>query len=449
MTTPVTTAQHTHTQWLGPIPAAWDVIPLKFVATVFPSNVDKHSREDETPVELCNYTDVYYNDIISADIDFMKATATSEQIGKFQLRSGDTIITKDSESADDIGISAYVPEDLDGVVCGYHLSIIRPGRRVSGRFIKRLFDSHYVKAILETSANGLTRVGLGQYALDNIDIPVPPLTSQNAIAAFLDHETAKIDALIDKQEQLIATLREDRAATITQAVTKGLDPDTNFSPSGIDWISEIPDHWSHSRIGYACNLLTGFPFRSEGFTDDSDELPLLRGLNVGVQSIDWSSVVYWPRSESAELHPYRLQIGDIVVGLDRPFIGAGTRVAQIGAQDVPSLLLQRVLRLRATDEFENRYVAYLLSGQGFVDHLTPMFTGVSVPHISPGQVASFAIPKPPVHEQRKIIDFLDVRCAKIDALIGKSTDMIETLREYRSALITNAVTGKIDVREAV
>ncbi|WP_163376958.1 restriction endonuclease subunit S [Dietzia sp. Alg238-R159] len=285
--------------------------------------------------------------------------------------------------------------------------------------------------------------------LNAVRLPAPETETQRLIAEFLDRETAKIDALIDKQEQLIATLREDRAATITHAVTRGIEPQTSVSPSALDWVSEIPDHWGHSRIGYACDLLTGFPFRSEGFTDDSGELPLLRGINVGVQKIDWSSAVYWPRSESADLHSYRLQVGDIVVGLDRPFIGAGTRVAKIHAQDVPSLLLQRVLRLRTSADFENRYVAYLLSGQGFVDHLTPMFTGVSVPHISPGQVASFAIPKPPLHEQRKIADFLDVRCASIDALIDKATEMIDVLGEYRSALITNAVTGRIDVREAV
>lgn len=345
---------------------------------------------------------------------------------------------------------AYIHQsDAPACFAGYLVRFRADRSLAHPRFIAHWTQSSHYRHQIRSGYVGSTIENFSASKYRAMRIPLPALSVQREISRFLDRETAKIDALIDKQEQLIATLREDRAATISHAVTKGLDPDTNFSPSGIDWISEIPDHWSHSRIGYACNLLTGFPFRSEGFTDDSDELPLLRGLNVGVQSIDWSSVVYWPRSESAELHPYRLQIGDIVVGLDRPFIGAGTRVAQIGAQDVPSLLLQRVLRLRATDEFENRYVAYLLSGQGFVDHLTPMFTGVSVPHISPGQVASFAIPKPPVHEQRKIIDFLDVRCAKIDALIGKSTDMIETLREYRSALITNAVTGKIDVREGV
>lgn len=145
---------------------------------------------------------------------------------------------------------------------------------------------------------------------------------------------------------------------------------------------------------------------------------------------------------------YELEPGDIVIGLDRPFISTGIRVSRVGISDVPSLLLQRVLRLRAASGFEQDYLFYLLTGPGIVYHLTPMFTGVSVPHVSPDQVGSFPIPQPPVGEQRKIVSYLADRGGRIDDLIAKANEVIETLREYRSALITDAVTGKIDVRGA-
>lgn len=109
-------------EWLGPIPRHWEIVRIKRVCKVFPSNVDKKSNDGEVPVRLCNYTDVYYNDRITGDLDFMSATATPEEIQKFSLRADDVIVTKDSETADDIAVAAHVKESLRGVVCGYHLS---------------------------------------------------------------------------------------------------------------------------------------------------------------------------------------------------------------------------------------------------------------------------------------------------------------------------------------
>ncbi|MEZ5326647.1 MAG: restriction endonuclease subunit S [Verrucomicrobiales bacterium] len=180
-------------EWLGYVPEHWEVNRLKRACQAFPSNVDKKSHDGQEPVVLCNYTDVYYNESIEAGMDFMVATASADQIEKFTLRAGDTIITKDSETADDIAVAAHVPEDLPGVVCGYHLSMIRPLNGTDGAFVKRLFDSTYAKSCFAVRANGLTRVGLGQYALENVELPFPPLPEQTAIAAFLDRETAKIE----------------------------------------------------------------------------------------------------------------------------------------------------------------------------------------------------------------------------------------------------------------
>jgi len=221
--------------WLEAVPSSWAVVPLKHAARVFPSNVDKHSHDGEIPVRLCNYTDVYYNDRIDGHLDFMEATATTDEIRKFTLRRGDTIITKDSETADDIGRSAYVAASLPGVLCGYHLSVIRPTDRLEGRFIKRLFDTKYLKAVMEVSANGLTRVGLSQYSIDNLDIPLPPISEQIQIADFLDTETAKIDLIVGHQNtakdgpstgkaaELVRLMTEYRWALITAAVTGKID----------------------------------------------------------------------------------------------------------------------------------------------------------------------------------------------------------------------------------
>lgn len=209
--------------WLGDIPAHWAVKRLRWVCDVFPSSVDKHSNEGESPVKLCNYTDVYYNELITDEIPFMIATATDPEITKFALVADDVVFTKDSETSSDIGIAAYVPNSLPGVVYGYHLSIARPRSGVKGLFVKRLFDSAAAKAYFEVSANGLTRVGLGQRAINDLPIPVPPLEEQEAIASFIDRETAKIGALVDEAFHSEKLLLERRAALIVAAVTGKID----------------------------------------------------------------------------------------------------------------------------------------------------------------------------------------------------------------------------------
>lgn len=210
-------------EWLGEVPSHWEITRLKRACNAFPSNVDKKSHEGEISVQLCNYTDVYYNDIITTGMELMVVTASQDQIAKFTLRAGDTIITKDSETADDIAISAYVPSDLPGVICGYHLSLIRPLQDTVGAFIKRLFDSTYAKSCFEVRANGLTRVGLGQYEIDNLELPFPPRSEQTQIAAFLDKESAKFDALTAEANRAIELLQEHRSALISAAVTGKID----------------------------------------------------------------------------------------------------------------------------------------------------------------------------------------------------------------------------------
>ncbi len=254
-------------EWLGELPEHWDVKKLIFIAKVQPSNVDKKTNDGENSVLLCNYTDVYYNDTVNANMECMKASATEEQIKKFTLRAGDTIITKDSEDPNDIAISTYVPEDMVGVICGYHLSIVRPHDKVYGAYIKRVFECDYVRAYFATRSNGLTRYGLGTYPLDNVFYPNPPEKEAANIANFLDHETAKIDTLIEKQQQLIKLLKEKRQAVISHAVTKGLNPNAPMRDSGVAWLGEVPEHWQIKQAKHVFVLQRGHDLSSDKFIE--------------------------------------------------------------------------------------------------------------------------------------------------------------------------------------
>ena len=231
-------------EWLGEVPEHWAVSTLKRMAHLELSNIDKKTVDGQTPVRLCNYVDVYKNELITADLDFMVASASVEQIDRLTLDQGDVIITKDSESPDDIGVPALVSDRLEGVVCGYHLALLRMFPDVaSGSYVARTLQSTFLRAQFETSAVGMTRFGLGKYEIENAILPKPSMDEQSKIAAFLDYETTKIDALVEEQRRLIQLLKEKRQAVISHAATKGLNPDAPMKDSGVEWLGEVPEHW--------------------------------------------------------------------------------------------------------------------------------------------------------------------------------------------------------------
>lgn len=210
-------------EWIGQVPEHWEVKRLRHVGRYSNSGVDKKSYEDQQTVELCNYTDVYYNEFINDDMPFMQATASSHEIEQFTLRKGDVIITKDSEDPSDIGIPAFVRHDMPGVVCGYHLTMIRALNDNYGSYIHRSLQSDHTKAHFFVESPGITRYGLNQNTIGNAPVVLPPPDEQATIAATLERETARIDALIGKAEHSITLLKERRAAFITAAVTGQID----------------------------------------------------------------------------------------------------------------------------------------------------------------------------------------------------------------------------------
>ena len=249
-------------------PIGWEIKRLQFGASILNSNVDKKIIDGEIPVKLCNYVDVYYNDIINETLDFMDGSATEDEIDKFKILAGDVIITKDSESADDIGIAAYVEKDLENVVCGYHLAIFKPFKeKLNGKFLLYFLNSKVAKTNFELGANGVTRFGLGRNAIKTIPVPYPKPDEQTLIAQFLDQKTTQIDRLIGQKEKMLKLLAEKRTAIITQAVTKGLNPDVEMKDSGIDWLGVIPKHWKVKSLKRICRIYGRIGFRGYTLAD--------------------------------------------------------------------------------------------------------------------------------------------------------------------------------------
>ncbi len=211
-------------EWLGDVPERWEVRRLRNAVGVRVSNVDKHTKDDEQPVRLCNYVDVYKNDRIRSGMSFMCATATVDEIERFRLRTGDVLITKDSEAWNDIGIPALVEETADDLISGYHLALLRPFEGcVEGGYLFRVLQSTGVAYQFHVEANGVTRYGLSHNAIKSAWLPLPPLPEQAAIVRFLDDTTTKIDTAIAVDRQTIDLLNEYRTCLIADVVTGKLD----------------------------------------------------------------------------------------------------------------------------------------------------------------------------------------------------------------------------------
>ena len=225
-------------EWLGEVPEHWEVVLLKHIADVRFSGVDKHSRDDETPVRLCNYTDVYKNDCITSDMDLMRATATTAETVRLTLKGDDVILTKDSETPDDIGVPAWVPEDLPDVVCAYHLSLLRPrSTRVMGEFLFRAISSARIAQQFHVLATGVTRFALGKHDVKNAIIVLPPVEAQKPLCHWITDECQPLDEAIVRAEEEIKLIREYRDRLIFDVVTGQVDV-RGWQPGPDDVVSD-------------------------------------------------------------------------------------------------------------------------------------------------------------------------------------------------------------------
>ena len=441
---PYPTYKDSGVEWLGAIPEHWKVKKLKYLAKINLSNVDKKSNENEDTVKLCNYVDVYYNDYITKEIDFLIATASHEQKQKFALKKGDVLLTKDSETWDDIAVPACVANDLDNVICGYHLAHIRPYQdRAIGEYIFRSISSTRLKEQFWVAANGVTRFGISKSSISDALLLEPPVSEQQKIAQFLDQETSKIDKLITKKERLIELLKEKRTALISHAVTKGLNPDVPMKDSGVEWLGEVPEEWNIWKFNHFAPIITCGVAATPEYVDEG--VIFLSAQNIKKQTIVLDDYKYISHKTHEQLTRHRkVEKGDILL----------SRVGTIGEAcivdvDYDFSIFVSLTHIRINQAVcLNKFLVYFFQSK-YAAVLAKVITvvGGGVGNLNVNDLREYKIPIPPLPEQQKIAQFLDRETSKIDNLITKTRTSIDHLKEYRTALISAAVTGKIDVRE--
>lgn len=428
--------------WLEQVPSHWTEVPLKMVA----SCNDEVLPESTPPDRQINYVEI---SDVSATTGIENFTpmlfAKSPSRARRVVRNGDILV---STVRTYLKAIASVQKHTDNLVASTGFAVIRPrSNNATSEYLGKVaLTDGFIGEIISRSV-GVSYPAINASEIMHIKIPLPPVEEQQKIAQFLDYETAKIDALIDEQKRLVELLKEKRQAVISHAVTKGLNPDAPMKDSGVKWLGEVPVDWSVTKLKNYCSALPGFAFSSNDFTPEAAEQKLLRGINVGVGSIRWNETVYLNTALTQKMREYHLTEGDIVIGLDRPWIGDGLRISRVTASDLPALLVQRVASLKPSSLLRQNYLYLTLTSRAFKSYIEPDLTGVSVPHLSTDQILNYTIALPPLLEQQMLCEHVQSVLDLTDNLIRESSRLENILKERRSALISAAVTGKIDVRD--
>lgn len=417
--------------WTQKLPDSWLVMPLKAITNYFVSNVDKLTKEDEIPVELCNYTDVYKNDYITSDLEFMLASATEEEIQKFQLNIGDVLITKDSESWDDIGIPALVVETKKNLLCGYHLAIIQPDNtKIIPEYLFRCIEAKIIRIQLELASTGVTRFGLPKDEIGRLKLPIPNLFAQEKIISFLKKELLSIDNLIVQKERLINLLSEKRQALITNAVTRGLDPNVELKNSGIDWLGNVPEHWGIKKVKYIVDKI-------DKIVDESDFI-------IAVENIESKTgkLVGLDKVNNYQGSLSSFNEGDVIFNKLRPYL------AKVYLAESQGACVGELLVLRVKQKIYPHFLFYRFLSPDFISEVDSSTVGAKMPRANWDDfIKHLKIGIPSYQEQVEIIEWLDKELIKINELIHLTQNSVELLKERRTALILAAVTGQIEIPE--
>ena len=429
-------------EWLGEVPEHWSVLPVKLVGWLKGGAGFPHDKQG----------------FDSHELDFHKVNALASADGEGVLRPSENTVSR--ETAKELG--AYVfPKgtvvfakvgaalllgrlrtiSAESCIDNNMMGFIAAQEKVSKQFV--LYSMSTIRFDLIANPGAVPSLNEGQ--IGNYRLAIPCLSEQTQIARFLDHETGRIDALIAEQQRLIELLKEKRQAVISHAVTKGLDPTVPMKDSGVEWLGEVPVHWVVSKIGFRARLQGGFAFSADMFT--AVGVPIVKMNNLKRGALELSEAAYVGEEFCDDR--FALHVGDVLFGMSGSIGPTGSlgNYAVVSEYDIPAMLNQRVGRfVLNSEEVHSGFMMCVLCSRHFNEQVQLLVTGTAQFNISSEQVQSCLSVFPPVHEQAQIARFLEQETSRFDTLLSEAESGIAFLNERRSALISAAVTGKIDVR---
>jgi type I restriction enzyme S subunit len=406
-------------EWLGEVPGHWDVKRLKHNLRLLTEKTDRR----ENPIALENI-EGWTGRFIATDTEFQ-----GEGIA---FSPNDILFGKLRPYL----AKAYRAKSSGEAVGDFH--VMRPVAGIDSRFAQYQILNRTFIDIVDGSTFGSKMPRASWEFVGGMEVTTPPLPEQTQIATFLDRETAKIDALVAEQRRLMALLKEKRQAVISHVVTRGLNPHAPMKPSGIEWLGDVPEHWDVLK-GAMIGTLFGSEQVPEDAVLDEGDLPYIK---VGSLSRDSFEVESWDYFVDISVTAnYRPHNGYIVF----PKRGAAIFTNKVNIVDRPSLIDPNLMGWKIGERAVTAFIAYALKCRK-LDEIADVST---VPQINNKHIAPERFAVPPVEEQHQIVTYLCAESAKFDALTAEAQRAIDLLQERRTALISAAVTGQIDVRENI
>jgi type I restriction enzyme, S subunit len=432
-------------EWLGQVPSHWIVDRIKWSVDSSQNGIwgdePDGGPDDIRCVRVADF-DRPKLAIQDRDVTYRKVRE-SERRGRL-LRDGDLILEKSGGGENNPVGFVVLYDRSDAAVTSNFVARVTLGTGMEPRFWAYLHSWLYNSRLTRRSLKQTSGIqNLDQQSYFDERVCFPPPTEQITIADFLDRETAKIDALVARQERLIATLREDRIAAITHAVTAGVDPDAEKKDSGAQGLGLIPSTWS--VVPFLRCVLGRVDYRGATPKKVDVGVLLITARNVRPGWIDYEiSEEYVSANDYDEIMRRGLpEVGDLLFTMEAPLGNA----ALVDRTDIA--LAQRIIKFRPDSRVVlPRFLLYSVLGQWFQSQLVARATGSTALGLKASKLPELRVAVPEMNEQWRIVKFLDERWSKIDELVAKAAEVVETLHEYRSALVTDAVTGKIDVRGA-
>ena len=434
-------------EWIQKIPLSWNKSRIRMVGKLYGGLTGKKGNDfnnDDSPFNkpFVPFTNIFNNTYISKN--HFQYVKIGEGENQNRVLKYDLFFLMSSESYEDLGKCSILLEDIEEL----YLNSFCKGYRIKDKRVNPLFLNYQLlgslhKEMISIEGNGFTRINLRQDRLLDIPVFIPPLNEQTQIVSFLDTKTQKIDELIKNTEQKIKLLKEKRTSLINHCVTKGLNPDVEMKDSGVEWIREIPKDWLVSKIMFITNKVTDGSHHSPETEDEGKLYVTVSNVTKG-NDIDFNSCSKISEDSFSDLEKNgcKPEKGDVLITKDGT-IGRGLVVS--GFNDY--VILSSIGLIRFQEKINPYYgLYYLLSGLN-IDQMYSHVRGSGITRLTINLIKNLLFILPSETEQNQIVEYLDEQTQKIDFTIKKETQRIELLKEYRQSLISEVVTGKVDVRD--
>ena len=414
-------------EWIGEIPAHWEIGKIKHIATF----VSQKSTPETDAIKISPEN-------VESETGRVLGFYSSYDSTGVKFQAGDVLFNK---------LRVYLSKVVFAEYSGYSLGemiVIRPSLQDIGKYIFYLMlSSHFIK-YCESISYGAKMPRTDVDDILNAQIPLASYEEQTQIVDFLDRKTRQIDELIRIKERRIELLQEQRIALINQAVTKGLDPNVEMKPSGVEWIGRIPKDWNAVPLTKYLESIIDYRGRTPEKTEDGRFLVTAKNIRNG--QIDYKiSQEFTSEDEYQRIMTRGIpQIGDVLFTTEAPL----GEVANV--DDVSIALAQRIIKFQPKPDFLNPYfLKYWILSYSFQSDLQRYATGSTAQGIKASKLCLLKLNLPPLKEQKQIVEYLDQKTQETNELIAAEQRKIELLKEYRQSLISEVVTGKIDVRNEV